>query len=190
MLRSAAMKSVLNPDPSNHDNHGTTTARSTRATSPPVLVLALLSILAALTTGCAPSVADPKVAQEEIEAFLETYLPKLADAYSSSDADLLEGLAVPKEIASIRKIIDDLALQGKAIDPTLQSFTVEEVSMASYTIALVTVLEVWDLRTKALGSGTLLQEVPDQRKRVKYQIRRADGGWSVTFRQVVDHDLG
>jgi hypothetical protein len=153
--------------------------------------IALLSILGlSLVLGCSPKTSDPAVVRDDVETFLATYLPLLAEAYEKSDASLLEGYAVTKEIASIDKIIRDLAAQGKAIRPSLKSFTVEAVSSASYSIVLVTVVEIWDLRSFVLGSDAQLHEILDQRKRVKYQIRREKDSWAVSFRHVIEHDLG
>ncbi len=152
----------------------------------------LLLICLTLTTGACAKMGltlDEAEVRTAIESALAEYLPELGKAYSERNPQLLVDLAVAKEIASIDLLIDQLAERGEYLVPELERFTVEDITMSRNTIAIVTVLEVWDVSSRALGSGSVLQHVPGQRNRVKYQMRLLNDRWMVTFRTVVDPSL-
>ena len=151
----------------------------------------LLSVLTlgALTLGiaaCTPAEQQQELDREAIEAALETYLPRLGDAYATGELAPLEGLAAQKEIAAIEKRISDLAEQGRVLEPTFRELTIEEATVFNYANAYVTTVEVWDLRSLALGSRQVLAEDVGQRNRVKYQLKREGEGWKVLFRAKQD----
>jgi len=148
-------------------------------------VLLLLSLV--FLAGCERTTPTP-AQREDIETFLGQYLPRLADAYREQNPQILEGYAVTKEIASIQKLVDELAERGERMLPTLQSFTIEEIGTWRST-AYVTTVEVWDLERRTLGSNVILQLYEDQHNRVHYQLEREGDGWVVLFRHVREHDI-
>ena len=147
-----------------------------------LLASALVFLLTVNCQGVAPP--DPEVDHQEIEATIRDYLPKLAQAYATGNIEPLKTLTVDKEIARIRSRAQELADQGKVYEPDFKEMTIENVSVWQYANAAVTTLEVWDVRSYALGSRTLLGEVTDQRNRVKYQLKRKDHGWVVLYREL------
>ena len=68
-------------------------------------------------------------------AALELYLPRLGQAYATGDLEPLEGLAAQKEIAAIAKRINDLAEQGRVLEPTFRQVTIEEAARADGFLA-------------------------------------------------------
>ena len=137
-------------------------------------------LLLGCATGDAPevSVAD----RTAIRDLLEGYLPVMAEAYDTGRFEELEPFAVEKEIAALRKRINDLALGGRDLRPILRSLEIEDITIWNYSNAFVTTVEVWDLRIFATGTDTVLSEVEAQRSRVKYQVKRRDEGWQVLYR--------
>lgn len=151
--------------------------------------LPLLLVLAAglALGGCERSELTDRERQQ-IEATLAAYLPKLAEAYATREPARLAGLASGKEIASVKKLIDDLAERGELIAPELVSFTIENAHLWRSTV-FVSTLEIWDLRRRSTGSEVVLQEYLGQRNRVNYHLEREGEGWLVLRRQVLDRDL-
>ncbi|MEM9408214.1 MAG: transposase [Acidobacteriota bacterium] len=94
----------------------------------------------------------------------------------------LEDFAVEKEIASVRKRVNDLALGGRDLRPELVSVEVEDITVWNHSNAFVTTLEIWNLHIYATGTETVLSEELGQRNRVKYQIKRREEGWQVLYR--------
>lgn len=142
----------------------------------------LLAALLLVAAGCSSAEERQKVDTEAIAAALEVYLPLLGQAYATGDLAPLEGLAAQKEIAAIEKRISDLADQGRILEPTFRSLTIEEAKVFNYANAYVTTVEVWDLRSLALGSRQKLAEDLGQSNRVKYQLKREGERWKVLFR--------
>ena len=145
----------------------------------PRIVLPVL-LLAAL--GCASAEERQQVDTASIQAALELYLPRLGQAYATGDLEPLEGLAAQKEIAAIAKRINDLAEQGRILEPTFRQLTIEDVKVFNYANAYVTTVEVWDLRSLSTGLREQLAEEVGQSNRVKYQLKREGDGWKVLFR--------
>ena len=148
------------------------------------IALSLL-LLAAAACGGGTEQVDPEVRQE-IEALLEAYGPKLGQAYSQNDPSVLEGLAAPREIAAIEKRMRDIQLEGRRLEPTFRSVTIEDLQVWGYANAYVTTQEVWDVRTYATGVDEQLTEQIGERNRVKYQLKKIDGDWMVLFRTILD----
>lgn len=150
------------------------------------LALPLTLTAAALLLGAA--CRDAEVQEEEeraaIEAMLQTYLPKLARAYETLDAEVLRPQAVNREVASVQARIDDLGREGRQVRPELRSVTVEELEIERGVNAHVTTHEVWDLRVFALGTDASLSEELGQVNRVRYQLRKEGGRWQVLFREI------
>ncbi|MEM6455227.1 MAG: hypothetical protein AAF772_09060 [Acidobacteriota bacterium] len=161
------------------------------APGPLSLRLALILLLAALFTACAPAARDdPAQARPELESALRDYLPQLAEAYRVRDATVLEGVAVEKEIATVHRWIEEATARGEWIDTTLGSMTIEDVSVSRGT-AYVNTLEVWDVVRHAHGSDEILARYDDQRYRVRYQMGRdMEGAWQVYFRQSTRLETG
>jgi len=146
------------------------------------LLLATLAV-----AGCAePPGVNEQEARREIETMLREYLPKLGQAYGEQKPSVLEGLAVPKEIARIALRVEELETEGRVYEPEFQEVTVEDVSVWNYSNAFVTTVEVWDVRSYTVGSHMLIQESLGQRSRVKYQLKRGDeeGSWVVLYREL------
>ncbi len=147
------------------------------------LWIALL-LVPVLATGCGEIGGDPEADRQEIEAVLREYLPKLGQAYGSRDMSVLEGLAVPKEMARISLRTEELSAAGRVYEPEFKQVTVEDVSVWNYANAFVTTLEVWDVRSFTLGTHLLVNESLGQRNRVKYQLKRKGEGWVILYREL------
>lgn len=160
-----------------------------RTRIPRLVALALPLMLAAgallLGAGC----QDAEVRKEEehaaIERMLRNYLPKLARAYATLDAEVLRPQAVNREVVSVQSRIDELGREGRQVKPELRSVTVEELEIARGLNAHVTTHEVWDLRVFALGTDSKLSEELGQVNRVRYQLAKNDGRWQVLFREIL-----
>lgn len=145
--------------------------------------LVAFALVALSVVSCAGDERTAELDRGEIEALLADYLPRLAEAYRTGNVEVLREVASEKELAAMTKQIGDLMSQeGRVIDPTLDSFTVEQINVWNYSNAFVTTIEVWDLRVLASGSEQLLSEVDGQRSRVKYQLKRRDDGWQILSR--------
>ncbi len=147
-----------------------------------MLLLALL--VAAFLGGCGEPGSDPQVDREEIESVLREYLPKLGQAYAQRDTSILEGFAVPKEMARISLRTEELAETGRVYEPEFKEVTVEDISTWNYSNAFVTTLEVWDVRSFTLGTHLQVNESLGQRNRVKYQMKRKEGSWVILYREL------
>ena len=145
------------------------------------LALLLVSLAGA---GCMETGSDPQVDRQEIEAVLREYLPKLGQAYATRDMSILEGFAVPKEMARISLRTEELTATGRVYEPEFKEVTVEDVSVWNYSNAFVTTLEVWDVRSFTLGTHLKVNESLGQRNRVKYQMKRKEGGWVILYREL------
>jgi hypothetical protein len=149
------------------------------------LRLLLLAPLLFLAT-CTSAETKEARAREEIQEMLEEYLPVLAEAYATEDPDLLDTWVAQKEVARVRKLLDELAAQGRAFEPTFRSVTVEEVKIWGHANAFVVSFEVWDIKSLATGTGQVLQEVAGQANRVRYQMKRNEGRWRILFRTIAE----
>ena len=150
----------------------------------PCMLIAGLLLATASASGCAEPGSDPVVNRQEIETVLRQYLPKLGDAYAQRDTSILEGFAVPKEMARIDLRTEELAATGRVYEPEFKEVTVEDVSVWNYSNAFVTTLEVWNVRSFTLGTHLLVNESIGQRNRVKYQMKRKEGSWVILYREL------
>lgn len=158
---------------------------STRRSSWGQKILGVCLVLAmAASLACSEAASNPEVDKQEIDVFLQDYLPKLGDAYAERDPSILEGLAVPKEMSKIELRTTELAKAGRVYKPELVQLTVEDISVWNYSNAFVSTFEVWDIRSYTIGTDILLQESLGQRNRVKYQLKRKDQGWVVLYREL------
>ena len=146
--------------------------------------LLALASAALLLAACGETGSDEEVDRQEIEDVLRDYLPKLGQAYATRDTSVIEGIAVPKELARIKLRTDELSASGRVYEPEFKEVTVEDVSVWNYSNAFVTTLEVWDVRSFTLGTHLLLHEGLGQRNRVKYQVKRKDDGWVILYREL------
>ena len=142
----------------------------------------VLSLVWASCGGSAETKAE--VNQEEIRAALESYLPVLAEAYSTGNLEPMRPYAAEKEIARVHKRVQDLSYQGRTLVPTFRQLTIEDVNVWNYSNAYVTTHEVWDLVVYATGSEQVLAEEYEQPNRVKYQLKREGDQWRVLFRTI------
>lgn len=158
--------------------------RSARPALSAVLLTLLAFALGALGVGCAPTSEERAVERDEIGAFLQEYLPLMAEAYRTGDVEPLAPYAAQKEREAIVRRVRELAKGGEVLDAELVSLEVEDVRTWSAVNAYATTVEVWTLRVRATGSGTVLREEIDQVNRVKYQLKRDGDTWRVFWRQL------
>lgn len=158
--------------------------RRTGIPRPAALSLTSIAVALLLAAACQNDEARVEEERAAIEAMLRTYLPKLARAYATLDAEVLRPQAVNREVASVQARIDDLGRQGRQVRSELRSVTVEELEIERGVNAYVTTHEVWDLRVFALGTDARLSEELGQVNRVRYQLRKEDGRWQVLFREI------
>lgn len=158
--------------------------RKTGIPRPVALSLTLITVALLLGAACQDEEAQVEEERAAIESMLRTYLPKLARAYATLDADVLRPQAVNREVASIQSRIDELGREGRQVRPELRSVTVETFDVERGLNAYVTTREVWDLRVFALGTDARLSEELGQVNRVRYQLRKEGGRWQVLFREI------
>ena len=154
--------------------------KSPRPFGPWLLLLLVALLLPACESG-GEEVSEADV--EAIESSLGRYLPLMAEAYSTGNIEVLRDVAAEKEIATIHKLVSEKMAEGLFLDPTLIDFTIEEVNQWNNSNAFVTTVENWDLKVVAAGSDKVLSERA-QRNRVKYQLKKKDGGWRVLYRSI------
>lgn len=160
-------------------------AHPLRTPSPGIPVLLFACALLLEASGCGgPSPEGQAADRESIEAFLEEYLPALAQAYRTGDVDVLDPYAAEKEQAAIARRVDDLGEHGEVLAPELVSVQVEDVTSWAEVNAYVTTVEVWNIRTYATGSENVVREELGQTNRVKYQLQRDAGRWRVFWREI------
>jgi len=149
-------------------------------------LLLLLAMAASLGLSCGGESSESRqeVNRQEIQAALEVYLPLLGEAYATGDLAPLAPYAAEKEISTIRKRIEDLAVQGRTLVATFRSLTIEDVNVWNYSNAFVSTSEIWDLVVYATGSDQVLAEEFEQSSRVKYQLKRDEDGWRVLYRGI------
>ncbi len=123
---------------------------------------------------------------ESIQAALEAYLPKLAEAYSGGNALVLTDLAAPKEIARISKRIEELEAAGRVLEPEFLELTVEKVDVWGYANAFVNTVEIWNIRSYATGTHASVGEDLAKSNRVKYQFKRDGDAWLILYRTISD----
>ena len=148
-------------------------------------LIAVLLVMLVLVVGCDSSKGPSPEDSAAIEKMLLEYLPLLGQAYATGDLGILRPYAVEKEVARLYKAIGDLMSQeNRVVEPTLQSLTVEQITVWNYANAFVTTIEVWDLKVLASGTDRITSEVAGQRNRVRYQLKRRDDGWKVLYREI------
>jgi hypothetical protein len=151
----------------------------------PLPALALLLASALLAGACGGQSPEEEAAdQEEIQAFLEEYLPQMAEAYRTGDVEPIVPYTTEKERAVIENRVREMAKSGQILAPELESVEVEDVTVWSAVNAFVTSVEVWNVRVLASGTEGVVREELNQPNRVKYQLKREDGRWRVFGRQL------
>ncbi len=143
-----------------------------------------LALSLTFLAACGSSAAREAEDAASIASSLEAYLPVLGQVYLDGDVETLRPYAAEKELARIQALVQNLVDQGRYLAPEFQRLTVEGTSTWNNSNAFVTTLEVWNVRMHALGSGELLAEDVDETYRVKYQLKRHNGGWRVLFRAI------
>jgi hypothetical protein len=81
-------------------------------------------------------------------------------------------------------MVQELAKAGEVLAPELESVQVEDVTVWNEVNAYATTVEIWDVRTYALGTERVVREQLAQPNRVKYQLKRTGGRWRVFWREV------
>ncbi len=133
---------------------------------------------------CGSAETRQEVEKGKIQANLETYLPLLGEAYATGNLEKLQPWVAQKEVARVRKRIEDLGQQGRTLVPTFRQLTIEDINVWNRANAYVTTVEVWDLRVLATGTDQVLSEEIAQSNRVKYQLKRGEGRWRILFRTI------
>jgi hypothetical protein len=141
-----------------------------------------VAMLAAAALACSPSTEQRRVQEEEIRQAIAGYLPRLAEAYDTGDAEVLRDLAVAREVARVANSIEDLASQGLAFHPRLKQLTIETFKVWRHVNATATTVEVWDVDKRVVGTDRVLSQAQDLSQRVHYQLRLRDGVWQVFYR--------
>ena len=147
-----------------------------------VTVLALLTAL----TACRPAEEDVAVQEDAIRGVIDRYADLLSQAYAFTDSSLLEPVASQREQAAVEANIRQLAERGQRIATDLKEMQIEEIGMSDLDNAYVQTFELWEIRVMDLGSERVVSVDPDQRNRVRYQLKRQEGEWKVLWRQRLD----
>ena len=149
-------------------------------------MIPLTALLLVTLLGCGDAEESAAADLESVERALEAYLPRLGEAYTSGNVDVLEGYAAPKEMARIAKRIDELYAKGRTLEPEFLELTVEKVDVWGYANAFVNTVEVWNIRSYATGSHGSVGEDLEKSNRVKYQFKREGDQWLVLYRTISD----
>ena len=152
----------------------------------PLRALLVTALLGGLAVGACgpPSPEDEAEDREAIQAFLEEYLPRMAEAYRTGEVETLDPYAAQKEQQEIATMVRELAKGGEVLAPELESVQVEDITVWNEVNAYVTTVEVWDIRTFASGTERVVREQLAQPNRVKYQLKRDGGRWRVFWREI------
>jgi len=142
----------------------------------------ILIALALAVPACRPS--DANVAEERpaIEKTLAAYAEKLAEAYRTGDSRPLAEVATEREILRVGSQIQELSASGKELRVELVLQAVESLDLYKSNAATVQTVETWRLEVRALGSGAVLSESPEQENRVVYSLIREEGRWRILSR--------
>lgn len=153
--------------------------------------LAAVALLAALAMGaCRPAAEEVAVEEEALRTTIDRYADLLSQAYAFTDASLLEPVAAQREVAAVHANIQQLAGAGQRIATDLKELEIEDIGMSDLDNAYVQTFEVWEIRVMDLGSERVISVDPNQRNRVRYQLKRLDGEWKVLWRQRLDDTGG
>ncbi|MCB9377981.1 MAG: hypothetical protein H6511_04370 [Holophagales bacterium] len=147
-----------------------------RRTAPIVIALALA------VPACRPSDANVAEARPAIEQTLSAYAEKLAEAYRTGDPRPLAEVATEREILRVGAQIQELNAAGKELHVELVLQAVESLDLYKSNAATVQTVETWKLQVRALGSGAILSESPEQENRVVYSLIREEGRWRILSR--------
>lgn len=137
-----------------------------------------------IACGGEASESHHEVDRQEIQTALEVYLPLLGEAYATGNLAPLEPYAAQKEISTVHRRVEDLAVQGRTLVATFRTLTIEDVNVWNYSNAFVSTSEIWDLVVYATGTDQVLAEEREQPSRVKYQLKREGNGWRVLYRGI------
>lgn len=158
-------------------------ARPRRAAA--LAAAAALVLLAALGA-CRPAEEEVAIEEEAIRGVIDRYADLLSKAYAFTDSSLLEPVASQREQAAVEVNIRQLAERGQRIATDLKEMQIEDIGMSDLDNAYVQTFELWEIRVMDLGSERVVSVDPNQRNRVRYQLKRQDGEWRVLWRQRLD----
>lgn len=135
-----------------------------------------------VVAACGDSEQEALAERQQIQATLEAYLPKLAEAYETGTSWPLYGLAAEKEMAVVEKWIKEVAAGGREIHATFHGLTIEDITRWGNANAYVTTLESWTVELYS-GDGKHQFSSDERRDRVRYQLKREKEGWLILYRQ-------
>jgi hypothetical protein len=141
-----------------------------------------LALTAGLLASCGTQREVDAGMRQEVETRLAEYAARMAEAYASGDASRVAGVATEREVERLRISIEELAVEGRALRPTLRSQVVETLDRAGNTAVAAGTIEVWDLRVVAVGTEQLVSESLAQENRLTYSLVREAGEWRVLSR--------
>ena len=141
-----------------------------------------LALSLGLVSGCGASREVDAAERRQIEQRLADYAAQMALAYESGEASVVGDVATEREVDRLRISIEELAVEGRALRPTLRSQVVESIERAGNTAVAVGTIEVWDLRVVTLGGEQLVSESLAQENRLTYSLLREGGEWRVLSR--------
>ena len=149
---------------------------------------AALAVAAALAAGCGdrptPGAEPASPAdRQEVQAMLEQFLPTLARAYASGDMEPMRPFAAQRVLAYTEKRVADLAARGMVLQPKLEAVVVEDLRTWGNDFGVVKTLETWDLAYQSTGGG-VVDDRPDVKSRVAYQVKKEGGRWRVYHREM------
>ena len=150
-----------------------------------VVVLALATLVAA---GCENTEPSPSE-EAAITLAVSGYLDALAEAYSTLDADVLEGHASPNEIAAVHKLLKELLqTTGDRIDAQLMGSEIETMTVFRGINATVRLTEVWDITRYGAADGIEKGHFESTIQRTLLQLRLIDGRWVIVGRSNLEQE--
>lgn len=159
---------------------------SRSATPLSVAAVAVAAVALLALAACRPAPEEVAVEEEALRTTIDRYADLLSQAYAFTDASLIAPVAAQREVAAVGANIQQLAGAGQRIATDLKELEIEDIDMSDLDNAYVRTFEVWEIRVMDLGSERVISVDPNQRNRVRYQLKRLDGEWKVLWRQRLD----
>jgi len=150
-----------------------------------VLVLALATLVVPGCENTEPSPEEDAAIREAVSGYLDA----LAEAYSTLDADVLEGHASPNEIAAVHKLLKELLqTTGDRIDAQLMGYEIESLTVFRGVNATARLTEVWDITRYGAADGIEKGKFESTIQRTLLQLRLIDGRWVVVGRSNLEQE--
>lgn len=146
---------------------------SPRGTARIRLVLPAALALALASAGCG------RDARGEADRYLRAYNAALVEAYRSSDASKLEGLAGTDEVRKVRILIDLKSSNGIVLESRLERFEVTAATFEGDDRIAAETREEWRYHDRPRSPG--LPPGPEFRSEMtlRYRLVREAGTWKV-----------